>query len=227
MKYFSIFNIFKKIKTKTFINNSYIQELISKDVIIKDINSTYIDRSVKIGSGTVVMPSTFILGDTKIGSNCLLGPNSTISNSQISDEVEIVYSIVLDSYIGKNSKIGPFTFIREESRIGEKVEIGNFVEIKSSEIAENTKSKHLAYLGDVSIDKNVNIGAGFVSANFDGKNKQKSKIKENVFIGSNSTIVSPVIIHKNSIVGAGSVVINDVPESSTAIGVPAKSKKKE
>ena len=155
MKYFSIFNIFKKIKSKTFIDNSYIQELISKDVIIKDINSTYIDRSVKIGSGTVVMPSTFILGDTEIGSNCLLGPNSTISNSQISDQVEIVYSIVLDSSIDKKSKIGPFTFIREESRIGEKVEIGNFVEIKSSQIAENTKSKHLAYLGDLSIDKNV------------------------------------------------------------------------
>tara|TARA_B110001454_G_C12698574_1_gene425554 strand:+ start:1005 stop:1688 length:684 start_codon:yes stop_codon:yes gene_type:complete len=227
MKYFSIFNIFNKIKSKTFIDNSYIQELISKDVIIKDINSTYIDRSVKIGSGTVIMPSTFILGDTEIGSNCLLGPNSTISNSQISDQVEIVYSIVLDSSIDKKSKIGPFTFIREESRIGEKVEIGNFVEIKSSQIAENTKSKHLAYLGDLSIDKNVNIGAGFVSANYDGKNKQKTKIKENVFIGSNSTIVSPLIIHKNSIVGAGSVVINDVPENSTVIGVPAKSKKKE
>ena len=105
MKYFSIFNIFNKIKSKTFIDNSYIQELISKDVIIKDINSTYIDRSVKIGSGTVIMPSTFILGDTEIGSNCLLGPNSTISNSQISDQVEIVYSIVLDSSIDKKSKV--------------------------------------------------------------------------------------------------------------------------
>ena len=225
MKYFSIFNILHNLKNKIFSDNSYMQELIAQGVIIKDLNSTYIDRSVTIGSGTIVMPSTFILGDTQIGSNCLLGPNSTISNTEISKEVEIIYSIVLDSYIGEKSKIGPFSFIRENSKIGEKVEIGNFVEIKSSEISDNTKSKHLAYLGDLSISKNVNIGAGFVSANYDGTKKHKSKIKENVFIGSNSTIVSPVIIHENSIVGAGSVIINDVPKSTTVIGVPAKNKK--
>ena len=227
MKYFSIFNIFNKIKNKTFLNNSYIQQLISEGVIFKDINSTYIDRSVKIGPGTVVMPSTFILGNSQIGSNCLLGPNSTISNAEISTEVEIIYSIVLDSCIGEKSKIGPFSFIRGNSKIGENVEIGNFVEIKSSEISENTKSKHLAYLGDLSISKNVNIGAGFVSANYDGNKKQKSQIKENVFVGSNSTIVSPVIIHKNSIVGAGSVVIKDVPEGVTVIGIPAEKKEEE
>jgi bifunctional UDP-N-acetylglucosamine pyrophosphorylase/glucosamine-1-phosphate N-acetyltransferase len=225
MKYFSIFNILNNLKNKIFSDNSYMQELIAQGVIIKDLNSTYIDRSVTIGSGTIVMPSTFILGNTQIGSNCLLGPNSTISNTEISKEVEIIYSIVLDSYIGEKSKIGPFSFIRENSKIGEKVEIGNFVEIKSSEISDNTKSKHLAYLGDLSISKNVNIGAGFVSANYDGTKKHKSKIKENVFIGSNSTIVSPVIIHENSIVGAGSVIINDVPKSTTVIGVPAKNKK--
>lgn len=227
MKYFSIFNIFNKIKNKTFLNNSYIQQLISEGVIIKDINSTYIDRSVKIGKGTVVMPSTFILGNSQIGSNCLIGPSTTISNAEISKGVEIVYSIVLDSSVGEKSKIGPFSFIKHNSKIGEKVEVGNFVEVKSSEISECTKSKHLAYLGDLSISKNVNIGAGFVSANYDGTIKHKSQIKENSFIGSNSTIVSPVIIHENSVVGAGSVVINDVQEGTTVIGVPAKNKKKE
>ena len=104
--------------------------------------------------------------------------------------------------------------------------LGNFVEVKSSKIGKNSKSKHLSYIGDSEIGKNVNIGAGFVMANYDGKSKNKSFIKENVFVGSNSTIISPVIINSDSVIGAGSVVTNDVPSAEIVVGNPARKLRK-
>ena len=222
MKPPSIFNIFKNLTRNFFSNTSYMEKLVEKGVTIIDSNSTYIDESVSIESGTIVHPSTYILGDSEISSNCIIGPNSTISNTKISKKSNILYSIVLDSIIGENSNIGPFSYIRNNSIIENNVEIGNFVEVKASKIGNYSKSKHLSYLGDITIENNVNIGAGFVSANYDGKFKHKSTIKQNSFVGSNSTIVSPVEINKNAIVGAGSVVIDDVSEHSKVVGVPAK-----
>ncbi len=226
MKPPSIFHILKKIITLDFSKNDHLTKLISSGVIIKDINSIFIEDTVEILPGTTIYPSTYLLGNTKIGSNCIIGPNSTISDTKIGDNSEIVFSIIFGSNIGKYNQIGPFAYIREESITEDNVTVGNFVEVKASKIGKNSKSKHLAYIGDTEISKNVNVGAGFVSANFDGKDKHKSFVEENVSIGSNSTIISPIVISKNAVIGAGSVVTKDVASDSIVAGVPAKKIKK-
>ena len=216
MKPSSIFNIFKKLNINFFSNKSHMEKLIEKGVQIIDVKTTFIDETVSIEKGTVVFPSTYILGESKISTNCIIGPNSVISNSEISSNSSALYSIILDSNVGKNSNIGPYSYVRNNSFIEDNVEIGNFVEVKSSKIGSFTKSKHLSYLGDLVVENNVNLGAGFVSANFDGTSKNKSKIEKDSFIGKN------VVIGKNTIIGAGSVVLRDVPEDTTVAGVPAK-----
>ncbi|MBL06849.1 MAG: hypothetical protein CL773_03190 [Chloroflexi bacterium] len=223
MKPSSIFNLFKKIAKISSSTEDYTQKLISSGVKIIDSKSVYIDDSVEISPGSVIYPSVYLIGKTRIASNCTIGPNTTISNSSIGCNSIIMSSVVLDSSVGKNNEIGPFAFIRESSVTEENVVIGNFVEVKSSKIGKNSKSKHLSYIGDAEISKNVNVGAGFVMANFDGKNKNKSIVEDNVFIGSNSTIISPVVIRNNAIIGAGSVVNKDILPGDKVAGKPARS----
>ena len=225
MKPSSIFNLFKKIAKISSFKEDYIQTLISSGVKIIDSKSVYIDDFVEISPGSVIYPSTYLIGKTKIASNCIIGPNTTISNSSIGSNSIVMSSVILDSLIGENNEIGPFSFIRESSSTEENVVIGNFVEIKSSKIGKNSKSKHLSYIGDAEINKNVNFGAGFVMANYDGKNKNKSIVEDNVFIGSNSTIISPVVIKNDAIIGAGSVVNEDILSGDTVAGKPARSLK--
>ena len=223
MKPSSILNLFKKIAKISSFKEDYIQTLISSGVKIIDSKSVLIDDSVEISPGSVIYPSTYLIGKTKIASNCIIGPNTTISNSSVGDNSIVMSSVILDSFIGENNEIGPFSFIRESSSTEENVVIGNFVEIKSSKIGKNSKSKHLSYIGDAEINKNVNFGAGFVMANYDGKNKNKSIIEDNVFIGSNSTVISPVVIKNDAIIGAGSVVNEDVLSGDKVAGKPARS----
>tara|TARA_B100000579_G_scaffold167969_1_gene136661 strand:- start:10710 stop:11390 length:681 start_codon:yes stop_codon:yes gene_type:complete len=226
MKPPSIFNLLKKILNNKPSNSKHIENLISSGVKIVDVNSVYIEDSVEISPGSIILPSTFIMGNTKIKADCMIGPNSTISNSNIAKGTKIIYSIVTDSSIGENNQIGPFAYIRESTSTFSNVEIGNFVDVKSSQIGKNSKSKHLAYIGDTEVSHNVNIGAGAVVANFDGKNKNKSSIKENVLLGSNSTIISPVVISSNSIIGAGAVVTKDVMSKEIVAGNPARKLRK-
>ena len=223
MKPSSILNLFKKIAKISSFKEDYIQTLISSGVKIIDSKSVLIDDSVEISPGSVIYPSTYLIGKTKIASNCIIGPNTTISNSSVGSNSIVMSSVILDSFIGENNEIGPFSFIRESSSTEENVVIGNFVEIKSSKIGKNSKSKHLSYIGDAEINKNVNFGAGFVMANYDGKNKNKSIIEDNVFIGSNSTVISPVVIKNDAIIGAGSVVNEDVLSGDKVAGKPARS----
>lgn len=223
MKPSSILNLFKKIAKISSFKEDYIQTLISSGVKIIDSKSVFIDDSVEISPGSVIYPSTYLIGKTKIASNCIIGPNTTISNSSVGINSIVMSSVILDSFIGENNEIGPFSFIRESSSTEENVVIGNFVEIKSSKIGKNSKSKHLSYIGDAEINENVNFGAGFVMANYDGKNKNKSIIEDNVFIGSNSTVISPVVIKNDAIIGAGSVVNEDVLSGDKVAGKPARS----
>ena len=226
MKPPSIFNLFKKILDINSSKSKHIKKLISSGVKIVDINSVYIEDSVEILPGSVILPSTFLLGETKIESDSVIGPNTTISNSKIGKGSKVLYSIITDSNIGNNNQIGPFTYVRESTFTDSNVQLGNFVEVKTSNIGKESKSKHLAYIGDVKLENNVNIGAGTVVANFDGKTKHETSIKENVFIGSNSTIISPVIINSNSVVGAGSVVTKNVLSKETVVGNPARKLRK-
>lgn len=195
------------------INNKHLEN----GVTIIDPRSTYIGIDVTIGQDTIIYPGNVLEGNTEIGTDCMLYPNSRISNSKIGDNVEVQSSVILDSKVGGNTTVGPFAYIRPESVIGEKVRIGDFVEIKKSTIGNNTKVSHLTYIGDAEVGESCNFGCGTVVVNYDGKNKHKTKIGNNSFIGCNTNLVSPVEVKDNTYIAAGSTITKEVPEGSLAI----------
>jgi len=186
-------------------------------VSLLDLENIFIDHGVEIAQDTVIESGVYLLGNTKLGRECKIGANTKIINSQIGDHVDILFSVILNSQINNNSRIGPFAYIRPDSFIHENVKIGDFVEIKNSVIESGTKVSHLTYVGDSDIGKNINFGCGSVTVNYDGKKKSRTVIKENSFIGCNANLIAPVTIGKNSYIAAGSTITNDVPDYSLAI----------
>ena len=184
---------------------------------IMDKKSSYIDSNVILGEGVVIGPNVSLRGKTIIGDNTVIDQNTIIVDSVIGNNNYIASSVIeKNNLIGDNNKIGPFTHLKEDNTIGEYNEIGSYVEMKSSSIGNNNKMKHLAYIGNVEIDDNVNIGAGVVFANYNSKTEVKAecKVLDNASIGSNCTIVAPVTVGKNSLIGAGSVVRHDIEDDS-------------
>lgn len=182
-----------------------------------DSASTYIDVDVTIGNDTLIEPGVMLKGETEIGSNCLIGANSEIIDSKIDDDVTITSSMVEQSVIKSGADVGPYAHVRPNSIIGEKVHVGNFVEIKNSTLGEDTKVGHLTYVGDADLGKNINVGCGTVFVNFDGKNKHRSVIGDHSFIGCNVNIISPVTVGENAFLAAGSTITKDVPNDSLGI----------
>ena len=186
-------------------------------VTLVDPKSIYIGSDVKIGRDTIIYPGNVIEGNTTIGEDVILYPNSRISNSIISNNVEIQSSVIIDSEIGEKTTVGPFAYIRPQSIIGKNARIGDFVEIKKSTIGNNTKVSHLTYIGDAEVGEGCNFGCGTVVVNYDGKDKHKTTIGNNSFIGCNTNLVSPVNVGDNSYIAAGSTITNDVKDSELAI----------
>lgn len=193
------------------------QQIMLSGVTIVDPLSTYIDYGVEIGMDSIILPNTMLQGNTAIGEECIIGPNSRISNCNIGNNVEVANSIAIDSSIGDETHVGPFAYLRPGSVIGSKVKIGDFVEIKKSLIGDRTKISHLTYIGDAEVGKNVNVGCGVVVVNYDGKHKNKTIVEDNCFIGCNTNLVSPVIVHSGAYTAAGSTITDAVPENSLAI----------
>jgi len=200
--------------------------LMLSGVTIVDPAATYADADVTIGRDTVVLPNTHLRGKTTVGADCVIGPDSMLENATIGDAVRVWYSIVLDSTVGGRTTVGPFAHIRMGADVNEDVRIGNFVELKKTVMAKGAKAQHLAYLGDAEIGADANIGAGTITCNWDGKNKNQTKIGRRAFIGSNSSLVAPISIGDGALTGAGSVVIRDVPDGERVAGNPAKPLKK-
>ncbi|MBD8005901.1 bifunctional UDP-N-acetylglucosamine diphosphorylase/glucosamine-1-phosphate N-acetyltransferase GlmU [Bacillus norwichensis] len=186
-------------------------------VTITDPSNTYIDTDVIIGSDTVILPGTVIQGATKIGEGCKIGPNSEMNNCEISHNTIVQQSVLSDSSVGSHVKIGPFAHIRPESDIQDEVKIGNFVEVKKTYFGKGSKASHLSYIGDAEVGRNVNIGCGSITVNYDGKNKFLTKIDDDVFVGCNSNLVAPVTVKEGAYIAAGSTITDDVPESALAI----------
>jgi bifunctional UDP-N-acetylglucosamine pyrophosphorylase/glucosamine-1-phosphate N-acetyltransferase len=180
--------------------------------------NVHIDLTVSIGAGSYIGCGVHLLGKTSIGKNCKINEFSSLEDTKLADDITIFsHSILQNSSIGANSQIGPFAHISEQSIIGDNNIIGNFVEVKRSLIGDGTKAKHLAYIGDTTIGTKVNIGAGTVICNHNGKGKQKTEIGNRAFIGSNSTLVAPLKIGDESFVAAASVITDDVPAGALAI----------
>ena len=194
------------------------ERMMLQGVTIVDPNSTYIDDDVVVGRDTTIYPMTFLMGRTVVGEECSIGPMTRIKDCKIGDDTTVISSDCVGAEISDGVTVGPFARLREGTVLKRDVRIGNFVEVKKSVLNKGTKAQHLAYLGDSTIGKGVNIGAGTITCNFDGVNKNPTVIEDNVFVGSNTSLVAPVKIGSNSVIGAGSVITKDVPPRSLAIG---------
>ena len=192
--------------------------LMSQGVTIMDPESTFIDADVQIGADTIIFPSVMIEGPSVIGDDVTVRSFTRITNSRIGTRSSVLdNSVIVDSTIGEGASIGPFARLRLDANIGDRVEIGNFVEVKKSSLGAGTKAHHLAYLGDATLGEKVNIGAGTITCNYDGVKKNATIIEDEVFIGSDSQLIAPVRIGKGAYVAAGSSITDDVPPESLAI----------
>ncbi|MDA8210326.1 MAG: bifunctional UDP-N-acetylglucosamine diphosphorylase/glucosamine-1-phosphate N-acetyltransferase GlmU [Clostridia bacterium] len=186
-------------------------------VTLTDPATTYIEPGVIVGEDTIVQPNTHLQGKTAIGSGCTIGPNTRIVDSSIAEGVDIQFSVVLESVIGKECTIGPYAYLRPGTVLDSKVKVGDFVEIKKSHIGAGSKVPHLSYVGDATVGTGVNIGAGTITCNYDGLHKYPTVIKDAAFIGSNTNLVAPVQVGEGAVIAAGSTITSDVPEA--ALGV--------
>ncbi len=193
------------------------ENLMKNGVTIMDSESTFISPDTTIGTDTVILPGTICLGTNEIGNHCVIGPNTELENVKIGNNVKIKHSVITDSIIGDNTKVGPFAHFRNHAVIGENVRIGNFVEVKNSTFGNHSNAAHLTYIGDASIGNHVNMGCGTITVNYDGKNKHRTVIEDNVFVGCNSNLIAPVTIGENSYIAAGSTINKNVPNDTLAI----------
>lgn len=191
-------------------------------VTIVDPANTYIGAEVTIGAETVIEPNTHLRGKTKIGKNCRIGANSLIESCILGDNCKILSSVLEHSTFENEVQIGPFSHVRPKSYLEQGVYLGNFAEVNRSRLGANTKQSHFSYMGDATVGEDTNIGAGTVTANYDGVNKNKTAIGKNVKLGVDTMLVAPVIVGDNATTGAGAVVTKDVAPDTTVVGVPAK-----
>jgi len=191
-------------------------------VTIVDPDTTYLEPELEIGADTVVYPNTTIARLSTIGNACVIGPNSRLSHAVLGERVAVRESVVINSTVGSDVSIGPFAHLRDETNLGDGAHIGNFVEIKKSELARRVKVSHLSYVGDATIGEGTNVGAGTITCNFDGVKKNRTIIGRDVSIGSNTSLVAPVEVGDGALTGAGSVVTKDVPAGERVAGNPAR-----
>jgi bifunctional UDP-N-acetylglucosamine pyrophosphorylase/glucosamine-1-phosphate N-acetyltransferase len=193
--------------------------LMAAGVTIFRPETTMIDAGVEVAADTVIEPFVQLLGRTKIGAGCLVRSYSVIESCTLGDNVLVQQSSVLtDSSVADGAKIGPFAHLRSGSEIGENAHVGNFVETKKTKLGKGAKANHLTYLGDAEVGERTNIGAGTITCNYDGLHKHATRIGKDAFVGSDSTLVAPVVVGDGAYIGAGSCITHDVPADALAVG---------
>jgi bifunctional UDP-N-acetylglucosamine pyrophosphorylase/glucosamine-1-phosphate N-acetyltransferase len=201
--------------------------MIEAGVTFIDPSHAYISAEASIGRDTIIHPGVTIEGPSVIGEACEIHSGSRITNSRLGDNVVVKdHSLINESEIGANCTVGPFAHLRANAVLEDKSIVGNFVEVKNSRLGRGSKARHLSYLGDATIGENVNLGAGTVTCNYDGKSKHPTIIEDDVRIGSDTMLVAPVRVGRGSVTAAGSVVTKDVPPDTMVAGIPAVVKKK-
>lgn len=186
-------------------------------VTMIDPDRTYIDAEVRIGPDTVIHPLTFLEGATRVGSGCEIGPSTRIADSMVGDRSTVQFSVLVEARVGKDVSVGPFAYLRPGADFDDGAKAGSFVEIKKSRVGKGSKVPHLAYVGDATVGRNVNIGAATVTANYDGWDKHETVIEDDVLIGSDTMLVAPVRVGKKAMTGAGSVITRNIPAGALAI----------
>jgi len=193
-------------------------------VTFTDPATCFVDAQVRIGRDTVVLPFTFLTGATTVGARCQVGPFARVNDSRLDDGVVVEQSVLDKVRVRGGAKVGPYSRLRPGTDIGEDAHVGNFVEVKNSRMGRGSKAGHLSYLGDAEVGEGSNIGAGTITANYDGKSKHVTKIGKRVFLGSGTVLVAPIEIGDGASTGAGAVVLRgrNVPKGAVVAGVPAK-----
>jgi bifunctional UDP-N-acetylglucosamine pyrophosphorylase/glucosamine-1-phosphate N-acetyltransferase len=180
-------------------------------VTIEDPAVTWIDADVRIEPDATILPGTSLRGSTAIGSGSTVGPMTTLVDSRVGERASVIHSYLTGCEVAAEARVGPFTYLRPDARIGEGAKAGSFVEIKNSEIGAGAKVPHLSYIGDAEVGEGTNLGASTVTANYDGRSKNRTKIGKNVHTGVDTTFVAPVEIGDDAYTGAGSVITDDIP----------------
>ncbi len=186
-------------------------------VTIVDPATTWVDVDVSIGQDTTVLPGTQLLGATSIGTDAVIGPEVTLTDTEVGDGAQVTRAVAVLAVIGPHSTVGPYSYLRPGTRLGARGKIGGFVETKNADIGEGAKVPHLSYAGDVTIGEGANIGAGTIFANYDGVAKHRSRVGRHSFVGSNSVLISPVDVGDGAYVGAGSALTGDVEPGQIAV----------
>jgi bifunctional UDP-N-acetylglucosamine pyrophosphorylase/glucosamine-1-phosphate N-acetyltransferase len=186
-------------------------------VTMIDPGSITIDETVELAADVIIEPQTHLRGKTVIKSGCRIGPGSLIENSELGENVKVQYSVITDSFVAAGGKIGPYAHLRGHAEVGANCRIGNFVELKNTQLGDRTNVAHLSYLGDTTAGTKVNVGAGTITANYDGVNKHRTRIGDRTKTGSNSVLVAPITIGNDVYIAAGSTVTEDVENDALVI----------
>ena len=186
-------------------------------VTMRNPESVYIEDGVEIGNDTEICQNVTIKSGTKIGSDCVIGSGSMLDRAVIHDGVDVLSSVILESEVDEGTHVGPFAYIRPNCHVGKEVKVGDFVELKNSNIDDGTKISHLTYIGDSDVGKRVNFGCGTVTCNYDGKKKYRTTIGDDCFVGCNTNFVSPINVGDGAYIAAGSTITEDIPENSLSI----------
>ena len=195
-------------------------------VTLVDPASTFIDADVEIGQDTVVYPNTHLYGTTRVGRGCSLGPNTMVANSVVGEGCCIVASMLEGATLEAGVNVGPYSHLRPGTHVEQDVRVGNYVEVKESRLGRGTRVGHFSYIGDATVGRDVNVGAGTVTCNFDGAAKHRTIIEDGALIGSDTMLVAPVRVGQRAVTGAGAVVTRDVGPEALVTGVPARERRR-
>ncbi|HEY1330068.1 MAG TPA: bifunctional UDP-N-acetylglucosamine diphosphorylase/glucosamine-1-phosphate N-acetyltransferase GlmU, partial [Actinomycetota bacterium] len=194
-----------------------VEEHLRNGVTFVDPDTAYVDAGVRIGADTVILPLTFLEGETRVGRACRVGPDTRLVDSVLDDDVDVTFAVVRGSRIRSGATVGPYASVRAGTVIEEGGKAGTFVELKQTRVGRGSKVPHLSYVGDATIGDRVNVGAGSITCNYDGYDKNRTVVGDDAFIGSDTMLVAPVRIGKNAWTGAGSVIAKDVPDGALAV----------
>src|SRR5215211_7871888 len=191
-------------------------------VTVRDPVSTHIEASVQIGRDTVILPGSFLRGTTKIGSDCVIGPSADLLDTRVGDGARVEHSVGRGAEVGEGATVGPYAFLRPGTVLGPDAKVGAYCEVKNTRVGRGSKVPHLSYVGDAEIGEGANLGAGTITANYDGVKKNRTRIGDRAFTGVNTNLIAPVTIGEDAYLGAGSVVNKDIPSGKLAVGMPAR-----
>lgn len=219
-------NIYRAMTVEPLARSLSIDRLLAAGVRVVDTESVFVGPAVTVGQGTALLPGTILKGVTAIGRDCVIGPHTMIFQCVIGDRVTVNASQLNQSSVDDDTAVGPFAYVRPNCRVGKKVKVGDFVELKNSTVGDGTKISHLTYVGDTDAGAHINFGCGTVTVNYDGKKKFRTTIQDNAFIGCNTNLVAPVTVGEGAYTAAGSTITEDVPADALAIARQRQTVKK-